>query len=82
MVNLVYYGLSLNVSSFDGNRFVNNAISGFVEVPGYFLAVILLFWARKKALCSTLLLAGLCLIIVPFIPEGNKLNESDTTFSL
>lgn len=63
---MVYYGVSLNVSSFAGDVFVNNAIAGAVEFPGYMICVPLLYWGRKKGLASMMLLAGVCLIVVPF----------------
>jgi len=35
VVTLVYYGLSLSVGQLAGNLYVNNFISGFVEIPAY-----------------------------------------------
>jgi len=32
---LVYYGLSLTAGQLDGNFYVNNFISGLVEIPAY-----------------------------------------------
>ena len=32
---LVYYGLSLSAGQLAGNLYVNNFISGFVEIPAY-----------------------------------------------
>lgn len=64
---MVYYGVSLNVSSFAGDVFINNAIAGAVELPAYFICVPLLYWSRKKSLAITLLLAGICLFIAPLL---------------
>jgi len=33
VVTLVYYGLSLSAGQLAGNLYVNNFISGFVEIP-------------------------------------------------
>jgi len=35
VVTLVYYGLSLSAGQLAGNMYVNNFISGFVEIPAY-----------------------------------------------
>jgi len=35
VVTLVYYGLSLSAGQLAGNLYVNNFISGFVEIPAY-----------------------------------------------
>ena len=66
----MYYALSLNVSSFAGDRFVNNAMAGAVEIPAYFLLVPLISWGRKKATVLSFLLAGATLIAVPWVPKG------------
>jgi len=41
---LVYYGLSLSVGQLAGNLYVNNFISGLVEIPAYVSA----FFAAQK----------------------------------
>uniref|UniRef100_A0A914WZV4 Major facilitator superfamily (MFS) profile domain-containing protein n=1 Tax=Plectus sambesii TaxID=2011161 RepID=A0A914WZV4_9BILA len=69
---LVYYGVLLNVSSFAGDVFVNNAIAGAVEFPACLLCVPLLSWSRKKGLAITLLLTGVCLFIVPLFNENTN----------
>jgi len=38
VVVLVYYGLSLSVGQLAGNLYVNNFISGIVEIPAYIFA--------------------------------------------
>ena len=35
VITLVYYGLSLSAGQLSGNFYVNNFISGFVEIPAY-----------------------------------------------
>jgi len=39
VVTLVYYGLSLSAGQLAGNLYVNNFISGFVEIPGVTSAI-------------------------------------------
>jgi len=38
VATLVYYGLSLTAGQLAGNRYINNFISGFVEIPAYMSA--------------------------------------------
>jgi hypothetical protein len=72
---MVYYGVSLNVSSFAGDVFVNNAIAGAVEFPAYMICVPLLYWGRKKGIAAMLLLAGACLFVVPWFNGKRKLKK-------
>ena len=44
VVTLVYYGLSLSAGQLAGNLYVNNFVSGIVEIPAYMSA---LFAAQK-----------------------------------
>ena len=44
VVALIYYGLSLSAGQLAGNFYVNNFISGFVEIPAYISA----FFASQK----------------------------------
>jgi len=44
VVVLVYYGLSLSAGQLAGNSYVNNFISGIVEIP----AVTCAFFAAQK----------------------------------
>ena len=40
VASLVYYGLTLSAGQLAGNLYVNNFISGFVEIPAYTSAFI------------------------------------------
>ena len=44
VATLVYYGLTLSAGQLAGNMYVNNFISGFVEIPAYTSA----FFAMQK----------------------------------
>jgi len=35
VVSLVYYGLTFSTGQLDGNLYINNFITGFVEIPAY-----------------------------------------------
>lgn len=70
---MVYYGVMLNVSSWAGDVFVNNAIGGAVEIPAYLICVPLLYWGRRNSLALMLCLAGITLFTVPWLPpNGNE----------
>ncbi|OAD53882.1 Organic cation transporter protein [Eufriesea mexicana] len=64
-----YYGLSWHVSNLGGNDYVNFVISGFVEVPAYtFLIFTLNRWGRKIILCGCMLISGIALLGILFVP--------------
>ena len=44
VATLVYYGLTLSAGQLAGNMYVNNFISGFVEIPAYMSV----FFAMEK----------------------------------
>ncbi|XP_049574203.1 solute carrier family 22 member 7-like isoform X2 [Syngnathus scovelli] len=65
-----YYGITLNVSGFGVNIFLTQLIYGTIEIP----AKIVCFFSinklgRKLIVSGGLLLTGLCLICVIFIPS-------------
>ncbi|XP_064470743.1 solute carrier family 22 member 15-like isoform X2 [Ornithodoros turicata] len=64
MVNGVsYYALTMAASILGGNLYLNTALSGLVEVPGYLLTAWLLgFIGRRRSLCAVMLLGGLSCI--------------------
>nr|XP_006824127.1 PREDICTED: organic cation transporter protein-like [Saccoglossus kowalevskii] len=67
---LLYYGLSLNTSSLGGNDYVNAFMSAAVEIPSTVLSLFLpeTRLGRRWSLSSTLLLAGVALILTLFTP--------------
>uniref|UniRef100_A0A0A1XIU6 Solute carrier family 22 member 21 n=2 Tax=Zeugodacus cucurbitae TaxID=28588 RepID=A0A0A1XIU6_ZEUCU len=53
-MNLVYYGLILNMSSFGGNVYLNSALAGLVEIPAIAIAMYIITKVGKKWLfCAT-----------------------------
>ncbi|XP_058823477.1 solute carrier family 22 member 21 isoform X1 [Topomyia yanbarensis] len=70
-MNLVYYGLVLNMNSFGGNIYLNSALAGLVEIPAIALAMYIINRTGKKWLfCATFFacsIACLCAAVV----EGN-----------
>ena len=72
MSSIVYYGLSLNSSNLGGNDFVNFVMSGAVEIPAYFIVILILNKVgRKWPQCLTMLLSGAALLLTMAVPEGN-----------
>ncbi|XP_034096314.1 solute carrier family 22 member 15 [Gymnodraco acuticeps] len=77
--SLVYYGLTLGASESSGNRYVNVAMYGLVELPAYPLCIYFInkHWAgRRKSMASFLGLAGCACLCTMFVPEntGSLLN--------
>ncbi|XP_016976584.2 organic cation transporter protein [Drosophila rhopaloa] len=60
---LVYYGLSLNVVLLDGNKYNNFAYVALVEIPGFFMPLVIMDrFGRRYSLCGLMLTSGLCCI--------------------
>ncbi|XP_014679364.1 PREDICTED: organic cation transporter protein-like, partial [Priapulus caudatus] len=68
---MVYYGLSLGTHVLAGNKHLNFFWSAVVEVPAYVACIVLLKrFGRKKPSCAFYVIAGLPLILVPFLPKS------------
>ncbi|XP_034657356.1 solute carrier family 22 member 3 [Drosophila subobscura] len=60
---LVYYGLSLNVVLLDGNKYNNFAYIALVEIPGFFLPLLIMDrFGRRFSLCGLMIFSGVCCI--------------------
>ncbi|XP_055601971.1 organic cation transporter protein isoform X2 [Uranotaenia lowii] len=71
-MNLVYYGLVLNMNSLGGNIYLNSAIAGVVEIPAIALAMYIINKTGKKWLfCATFFAAALACLCAAFV-EGNE----------
>ncbi|KFV04166.1 Solute carrier family 22 member 13, partial [Tauraco erythrolophus] len=69
-VSLVYYGLSLNVTSFGLDIYLTQLAFGVVELAARSSCICLLQWfGRKKPQAVLLLLSGLMCLIITGIPE-------------
>lgn len=63
-----YYGLSFNVTSLAGNKYLNFFIAGAVELPAYIAAIYILErFGRKRPLCIYFLIGGAICIIAGII---------------
>ncbi|XP_055853826.1 organic cation transporter protein [Episyrphus balteatus] len=69
-MNLVYYGLILNMNTFGGNVYLNSALAGLVEIPAIAIAMYIIMKVGKKWLfCGTLVGAGIACLCAA-ITEG------------
>ncbi|XP_026165963.1 solute carrier family 22 member 15 isoform X1 [Mastacembelus armatus] len=83
--SLVYYGLTLGASEMSGNRYVNVAMYGLVELPAYPLCMYFInkHWAgRRKSMASFLCLAGSACLCTMLIPENTGSLLSVTSLAL
>ena len=65
---MVYYGLSFAAGNLPGSVYVNNVISGLVELLSYVFTFFMLDrLGRKKLTYGTLLFAGFVMILGIFI---------------
>ncbi|KAH8372356.1 hypothetical protein KR093_011194, partial [Drosophila rubida] len=56
---LIYYGLSLNVVRLDGDKYNNFAFVALVEIPGFFLPLLIMDRiGRRYSLCGLMLLSA------------------------
>lgn len=68
---LVYYGLSLNVVLLDGDKYNNFAYIALVEIPGFFLPLLIMDrFGRRFSLCGLMLLSGFCCIATIFAGDA------------
>lgn len=66
-----YDGLSFNIGALGGNPYKNYVYSSLVELAGLIAShVALEKLGRKKPYSACLILAGLSLVSIAFIPEG------------
>ncbi|XP_054246082.1 solute carrier family 22 member 13-like [Indicator indicator] len=71
--SLVYYGLSLNVTTFGLDIYLTQLAFGAVELPARLSCIFLLEWfGRKKTQAVLLLLSGLMCLIITGIPEDQS----------
>ncbi|XP_046363834.2 organic cation transporter protein-like [Haliotis rufescens] len=67
VVNIVYYGLGLNVQNLSGDIYLNYTISSAVETMSYVACVLLLDRVGRKLLhCTSMFVGGLACVAVLF----------------
>ncbi len=69
--SLVYYGISYNTSDLSGDPYINFSLSAFVELLSVVMCQLTLErFGRKRPYCIAMLLAGVSLLMVGFVPAG------------
>ncbi|XP_068249821.1 organic cation transporter protein-like isoform X2 [Palaemon carinicauda] len=67
---MVYFGLALSGSNFKSDAFVYMVLMGLMEVPGCtFMGGLISRFGRRIPICLSLLLTGLVLLVLPFLPS-------------
>lgn len=70
-VSMVFYGISLNTSNMNGNKYLNCFFSAFIDIIAYLAA-----WlfanrvTRPTLLFCAMMLSGVMLMVIQLIPEG------------
>lgn len=55
------------------NQYYYVALNGIVEVPGYILSIFILsYFGRKSAGITLFFIAGIALLAIMIIPQGNE----------
>ncbi|XP_055503160.1 solute carrier family 22 member 15 isoform X1 [Leucoraja erinacea] len=75
--SLVYYGLILNAGELKGNRYLNIAMNGLVELPAFPLCLYFINkpWSgRRKTMAAFLVFAGIACISTIFLPGKQDLD--------
>ncbi|XP_077350601.1 solute carrier family 22 member 15 isoform X1 [Festucalex cinctus] len=83
--SLVYYGLTLGAGDMSGNRYLNVAMYGLIELPAYPLCVYFMNrpWAgRRRSLSAFLCLAAWACLCAVLIPEHTETRLGVTTLAL
>ncbi|XP_005997764.1 solute carrier family 22 member 15 isoform X1 [Latimeria chalumnae] len=83
--SLVYYGLTMNASDSKGNRYLNVALYGLVEIPAFPLCLYFIDkpWAgRCKTIAGFLVFAGFACIMTMVLPEHSDFLLNSTFLAL
>nr|XP_039273911.1 organic cation transporter protein-like isoform X1 [Styela clava]XP_039273912.1 organic cation transporter protein-like isoform X1 [Styela clava] len=87
VISLVYYGLSLNVGNLAGDDYVNNTLSGLVELIAFPIVILTIDrFGRRIILCISLIFGGLsCLgstVANVYAEESEALGTLGTVLAL
>ncbi|OWF37781.1 Solute carrier family 22 member 5 [Mizuhopecten yessoensis] len=81
-----YYGLTFQITSLAGNKYLNFFIGASVEMVAYISVIyIIKRFGRRKPLTFYFLLAGSCCIlagVIPFAGTGDDISKASTSFAI
>ena len=70
--SLVYYGLSLNTGSLEGEPHLMLFVSGMIEVPAYLISAGMIDrFGRRPIISLCLFIGGGACIATPYFPQSN-----------
>ncbi|XP_010896799.2 solute carrier family 22 member 5 isoform X2 [Esox lucius] len=70
VISMTYYGMSLNTANMEGDPYLNCLVAASSEFLGYgYIWVFVHYVPRRCTLPCTLILSGIMLLLVKFIPE-------------
>lgn len=73
-VTIGYYGTTFGVSILKGNLFLNNSLSGLVEIPAYIIVILLVSkFSRKKIIFPCYLCTAIFCLVVGFMANVNEI---------
>jgi len=76
--SLIYYALAFNTGTLHGDIYVNTFIAGAVEIPAYFLSMVLMDWkpmGRKWTGCLSLIISAISsFLCIPMLIFGQHIN--------
>ncbi|XP_060062849.1 solute carrier family 22 member 3-like [Ylistrum balloti] len=81
-----YYGLTFQITSLAGNKYLNFFIGAMVEMVAYVGVIyIIKKFGRRKPLAFYFLLGGACCIlagVIPFAGTGEDISKASTSFAI
>ncbi|XP_031439089.1 solute carrier family 22 member 4-like [Clupea harengus] len=70
VITMSYFGLLFNTTNLHGDPYFNFFLSAIVEIPAYFMALLLLkFCPRRFCQSSTLFLGGTIILLIQLVPR-------------
>jgi len=62
---ILYYGIAYNAAGLPGNLYLNNSISGFVEIAAYIaIALSMAYLGRKPITCGSIIFASIVCVMI------------------
>uniref|UniRef100_A0A1B0BL31 Major facilitator superfamily (MFS) profile domain-containing protein n=1 Tax=Glossina palpalis gambiensis TaxID=67801 RepID=A0A1B0BL31_9MUSC len=70
---IIYFGLTLHLSNFGGDIYVNTAIAGTIETISICLSIfVVLKFGIKRNLVAYMLIPGVCCLATNLVPKGEE----------